>query len=117
MLECPLYEPIRDKFLSLFENVAEGSLKSSFQLDHQVDISLYLTEATTLLHSKELVGLKPSRFTFSLISLFDFMDFKINFIWLYFSILLDFYNFIDIFQISKFLLLFIYWVLKLYWNL
>ena len=38
---------VRDKSRSLFENVVFGSLKSSFQLDHQVDIGLYLMEATT----------------------------------------------------------------------
>ena len=52
MLEYPLYNPIRDKFPSLFENVVPGNLKSFFKLDQQVDISLYLTEATTLCHSK-----------------------------------------------------------------
>ena len=31
------------KFPSLYENVVLGSPKSFFQLDHQVDISLYLT--------------------------------------------------------------------------
>ena len=30
VLECPLYNPIRDKFSSLFENVVLGSLKSFF---------------------------------------------------------------------------------------
>ena len=35
-------------------------LKSFFQSDHPVDISLYLTEASTLHHSRELAGLKPS---------------------------------------------------------
>ena len=48
MLECPLYNSIRDKFQSLFENVVLGSLKSFFQLDHQHDISLYVIEATAL---------------------------------------------------------------------
>ena len=59
MLECPLYNPIRDKFPSIFKNVVLGSLKSFFH-DHQVDISLYLTEATALRHSRELASLKPS---------------------------------------------------------
>jgi hypothetical protein len=45
----PRYKPIRDKFPSLFENVV---LNFFFQLDHQVDISLYLIEATPLHHSK-----------------------------------------------------------------
>ena len=52
--------PIKDKLPSLFENVVLGSLKSFFQLDFQVDISLYLTKATALHHSRELDGLKLS---------------------------------------------------------
>ena len=59
VLECPLFKPIRDKFPSLFENVVRGSPKSVFQLDHQVDISLFLKEAIALRHSRELVGFKP----------------------------------------------------------
>ena len=44
------FNPIRLKFPSLFENVVPWSLKYVFlfQLDHQVDNSIYLTEATTL---------------------------------------------------------------------
>ena len=42
------------------ETVVPESLKSSCQLDHQVNISLYLMEATTLRHSRKLVGSKPS---------------------------------------------------------
>ena len=56
MLEFPYIHPIKDKCPSLFKNVILGSLKSFFNLDHQVDINLYLTEATSLRHSKELVG-------------------------------------------------------------
>ena len=56
-----IYSTKRDEFPSLFENVVLEGLKSFFQLDHQVDISLYLTEAATALcHSRELVGLKPT---------------------------------------------------------
>ena len=58
MLECPLYNPVRDKFPSLFENVVLGKLKSFFQLDQQINISLYLMEATTLRHSRELTSFK-----------------------------------------------------------
>ena len=80
MLECPLYKPYKDKFSSLFENVVLGSLKSFFQLDHQVGIiSLYITKATTL-HSKKLVGLTPSWCDFNHINRFYFLDFKIKFI-------------------------------------
>ena len=35
VLECP----VRDKFPSLIENIVLGSLKSFFQLYHQVDIN------------------------------------------------------------------------------
>ena len=56
MLERPLYNLIRDKFHSLFEKVVLGDLESLFQLDHQLDISMYLTEATTLRFSRELAG-------------------------------------------------------------
>jgi hypothetical protein len=55
VLEGPLQNSIRDKFLSLFENVVLENLKSFFQLEHQVDISLYVMEATTLRHSRELL--------------------------------------------------------------
>ena len=80
MLKCPLYNPIRDKFPSLFENVVPRNLKSFFQSDQQINISLYLTEATALRHSKELNGLKPSWCTFNPVSLFGFPNFKINFV-------------------------------------
>ena len=50
MLVRPLYNPIRDKYSSIYENIVPRSLKSFFQLDQQVNISLYLTEATTLHH-------------------------------------------------------------------
>ena len=51
VLECPLYTFIRYKFQALFEKLVLGSLKYFFQLDHQVDINLYLTEAYRLHHS------------------------------------------------------------------
>ena len=43
-MECPLYNSIRDTFTSLFQIVVLGSIKSSFQLDHQVNINLCLTK-------------------------------------------------------------------------
>ena len=49
VLECPLYNPIRDKFPSIFGNVL-GSLKSFFQSYHQVDMSVPI-EDTALCHS------------------------------------------------------------------
>ena len=75
-----IHDPIREKMPPLFGNVVLGSLKSFFQLDHQVDISLYLTEATALRHCRELANLKLLWCIFNPISLHGFMDFKINFI-------------------------------------
>ena len=60
MLECPLYNTIRDRFPSLFQNATLGNLKSFFQMNHQVDINFYLMEATTLHYSRELASLLPS---------------------------------------------------------
>ena len=80
MLECPIYIPITHKFPSLSENAVLGSLKSFFQSDQQVNISLYLKEASTLRHSKKLNDLKSSWCAFNPISLFGFPDFKINLI-------------------------------------
>ena len=80
LLEWPLYNPFRDKFPSLFENVLLGSLKSFVQINQQVNVSLYVTEATALCHYRELIGLKPSSCTFIPINLFGFPDYKINFI-------------------------------------
>ena len=51
VLECPLYKPIADKFPLLFRNGVLGSLKSFLQLNHQVDISFHLMEATVICHS------------------------------------------------------------------
>ena len=43
MLKWLLHYPIKDEFACLFEDIVLESLKSFFQLYHQVDISLYLT--------------------------------------------------------------------------
>ena len=51
VFKCPLYNPDRD----MFQNIISDSLKSFFQLYKQVIIRLYLTEATTLYHSRELL--------------------------------------------------------------
>ena len=81
VLGYPLYNPITNKFPSLFEYVVPGSLKSFFQCDQQVNISLYLAEvATVVCHSRELAGLKPCWCTFRPTSLFIFPDFRINFV-------------------------------------
>jgi hypothetical protein len=76
VVKCPLYNPIRDKFPSLFENIVP---RNFFQLDQHVNISLALTDASTLHHSREFIGLKPSWCTFNASSLFSFLDFQINF--------------------------------------
>ena len=76
VLECPLYKLIRVNFSTLFDNVVLGSLKYFIQLDHQVDINLYLMEAIALCHSRELVGLKPLWCTCSPFSLLGFLDFS-----------------------------------------
>ena len=70
-------------FPSLFVNIIPGSLKSFCQLDQQVNISLYLMEASALHHSREFASLKPSWCTFNPSSLFGFLDFQINLISLY----------------------------------
>ena len=80
-----LYNLIRNKFSSLCKSVVLGSFRSFFQLNHQVDISLYLTEATALRHSREVVGLEPSWCTFNFISFFDALNFKINILSLHFT--------------------------------
>ena len=74
----PYITPLKVSFPSLFENVVLRSLKSFFQSDHQVDISLYITRAPALHHFRKLVGLKPCLCTFNPISLFGFSDCKIN---------------------------------------
>jgi len=55
----PYINPIRNKFPSLFEDVVWGSLKPFLPSDHQVGISLHLTEAATLCHSRKLACFKP----------------------------------------------------------
>ena len=60
VLKCPLYNSIWNKLPSLFENKVPGSLKSFYHLNHQVDISVYLTETTIIRHSRELASLKTS---------------------------------------------------------
>lgn len=59
MLECTLYNSVRNTFRSLYENVVLGSLKYVIHLHHRVDTNLYPTEATTLYYFKDLVGLTP----------------------------------------------------------
>ena len=58
VLNIALYNPIIYIYvLSLFENVVLGSLKSFFQLDHDIDICLYIPEVAALHHSKKLEDL------------------------------------------------------------
>ena len=56
VVKWPLYNFIRNKSQSLLEIVVLGSLKSFFQLDHEVDISL----SHRLLFSATLAGLTPT---------------------------------------------------------
>ena len=73
VFECSQYNPVKDKFPSLFENVVLGSLESLFESNHQltlVSISRRLLHVPH--HSRELVGLKPSRCTFNPTSLSAF---------------------------------------------
>lgn len=69
MLEDPLSNIIRDKFQYLFKNVVWGSLKSSFNWDHQIDVSLYFTQAIAFRHLRKLAGFTPSSCTLIPVSL------------------------------------------------
>ena len=70
LCECPLYTSIIDKFQPLFEKVISGCLESFFEVDHQVDIGLYLMEATALAsQTKESPGLTRSWCTLNPVSL------------------------------------------------
>ena len=95
----PYITPIRDKFPSQFENVVLRNLKYFFQLDQQIDISLYLTEATIVRHCRELVGLIPSWCDFSPISLFSYPNFTVSFISVH-NLCLRCYEWSCIFQIT-----------------
>ena len=53
-----------------------GGHVTSFQLDQQVDISLYITEATALRHSREFSWFDTIVFTFSSISFLAFWTLK-----------------------------------------
>ena len=79
MLDCPLFNPIKDKFQSLFAKAVLGSFESIFQLDHQVDISLYLTEATALHHSKKISQFSTTLMYHQSYKLFSLLNFKIDF--------------------------------------
>ena len=56
--DVPYKTPIEDEFPSLCKHVVLVSLKPFIHLYHQVNINLYLTEATALHHSKKSTGLK-----------------------------------------------------------
>ena len=78
VLECSLYNPIRDKFPSLFENVVPRGLKYFFHLEHQVSINLYLLRPP---HSATLVNnCFETILMYNPISFVGFPAFKINFI-------------------------------------
>lgn len=70
VFEGPLYNSFTDFiywliYLYLFQNVVPGSFKSFFQLDYQVDISLYLTRIIIFQYFRELVSLSSSWCTLS----------------------------------------------------
>jgi hypothetical protein len=71
--------------LHLFDNAILGSLKSLFQLHHQVNISLHLTKATALPHPRELVCLTSLWCTFSSHKPLGFSDVTIVFISFHFT--------------------------------
>ena len=74
----PYVIPLEISFHHYLKNVVLGSLKYVFQLDQQVDITLYLTKAIALHHSRESAGLEPPWYIVSPIGLLGFKDFKIN---------------------------------------
>ena len=75
------YPHIKDRFPLLSENAVLESLRSFFRFDRQVEIILYVTQATTLCHSKDLAGyMTQSRCTFGSHWPFGFPNFKINFV-------------------------------------
>ena len=65
----PSSTPLEIGFVPLFTNVVLGSLKSFFQLDHHVDICLYLTSPTTLDDSRDISFLDSILMYFSPIRL------------------------------------------------
>ena len=62
VLDFPYTTPLEIKLKSSFENAISSSLKSFFQLDHQVDISClsHRGYCTLLSYSKDVVVLTPS---------------------------------------------------------
>jgi hypothetical protein len=80
VLKCALHNSIIYKFRLLFENEVLGGLKYSFELDHQVDISLYLTKATALCHYGEVGWFDPIMTYFQSHEPFGILDSKINFV-------------------------------------
>ena len=59
VLEYPLNNPITIELIISIWVRSLGNLKSFFHLSHQVDISIYLIEATAVFHSRELASLTP----------------------------------------------------------
>ena len=61
VMQCPLYTPIKDRYLSLFLNdILRAISNLSTNLDHQTESSLYLTHATALCYFRELASLSQS---------------------------------------------------------
>ena len=65
VFECPLSNTIRNRFPFLYLNVVLGSLKSFFQQNHKLDMSMYLIETSALHYSRELAFLTTSSRTSS----------------------------------------------------
>ena len=86
VLECLLYNYARDTYSSIFHNVISWSQKSFFQLDHDVDISFYLTKAIGLYHSSKLVISTPSWCIFT----------STRFFWGVLGFLFDWFHFISL---------------------
>ena len=72
-------DTITDRFLSFSQNVVFAKFKFFFQLDHQVDISLYLTKANALYYYRELASLSTSLCTFNPIGLLPSATLKSDF--------------------------------------
>lgn len=58
VLECPLHEPIRGRFPTLFKYVLLGRLKFFNEVDYHVDIGCFLIGFTaSICYYKELISL------------------------------------------------------------
>ena len=72
--------PLEIKIQPLFGKAVWRTLKSFFQLDHQVDMSLYLTKTTTLHQSKKISWFDIAMLYLQSNKSFGFTDSKSDFI-------------------------------------